>query len=301
MLATEQRAICIDCRALDCSNIRNTTRTMITPYSIRRLLFLTFTACIAITTVACAPQRRRVLPGVVPTPRAASAEDERYGHEVLNTLVEKFSLSRDDKFIHRVRDIVDQLTAGPRFDSVSWHVHVLEDPNFKNAAATRGNYIIVWTGINSLVRTDAELATVIAHEIGHVLAGHPLADPGEEANKILSGVAGAATRGILQSQGAAGIAAQLAGALVQSTFEGLIVNPHTQELELEADHIGLFLMAESGYPPSSALDFWERASRDKDFSGGPEFFSSHPSAENRVKSLRTLLPLAEQRYRPRQN
>jgi metalloendopeptidase OMA1, mitochondrial len=253
---------------------------------------------LCLTLLGCAPQRRRVPPGIVPQPRSASAEDERYGHEVLNALAEKFPLSRNDRIINRVRDITDRLTSGPQFSNVSWHVHVLEDNSFKNAAATRGNYIIVWTGIESLVRNDAELATVIAHEIGHVLAGHPLPDPSEETNKILSGVAGATTRGILQSHGSIpGVAADLAGTLVQKAIEGLIVNPHLQDLELEADHIGLFLMAEAGYPPGSALDFWARASHDKDFnSGSPEFLSSHPSAETRLQALRTLLPEAQTRY-----
>lgn len=261
-----------------------------------RALLISLAFLFSIT--ACAPQRAPIPPGVVPEQSEVSAEDEQYGHQVLNQLMERYELDNDDARINRVRDVADKLTAAKNPNGNPWHVYVLKDSNFKNAAATRGNYIFVWTGMLETVQNDDELATIIAHEIGHVLAGHTNPDPSEEVTRIIAGIAGEATGHVVAAQGTAGILASLAASLVKTSMEALLVNPSLKRQELEADQLGLFLMADAGFNPEAAVRFWERVQHDPNFSGFPlAFLSSHPSSTERFERLRDVLPLAEERYR----
>ena len=245
---------------------------------------------------ACAPLRPPVPPGEIPAPTPVAAKDEQYGQAVLAELVERYPLSKDDQAIERVREITDRLTAAANAGGEPWHVYVLEGDDLKNAAATRGNYIFVWTGMLTSIRNDAELATVIAHEIGHVLAGHTAPDPHAEVSRMIAGVAGAVTGHTVSSRGG-GPLANIASSLVEAAIEAVLINPTSQSRELEADHIGLFLMADAGFDPSSGIEFWRRAQFDPELRGAPlEFLSSHPSTEDRFIQLEAFLGRAQERY-----
>jgi len=72
---------------------------------------------------------------------------------------------------------------------------------------------------------------------------------------------------------------QLAELIVRASLEAILVNPDQQGKELEADQIGIFMMADAGYDPQEAIDFWQHVQGDPDFSSSPlEFMSSHPSS-----------------------
>lgn len=222
----------------------------------------------------------------------------RYGEAVLRQLSSQFPISDDEYTNRRVRHLVNKLTAAAKADDTPWHVYVLRGDNVKNAAATRGNYVFVWTGMLRYVRDDNELAVIIAHEIGHVLANHAMPTPGEEANRMITGVAGAAAQEIIAHQGPYGAAAALAGSLVTQAFKGVLVNPEDQRKEYEADQVGLYIMADAGLDPEHAVSFWARVKDDPSFgANAPEFFSSHPSSSNRMSSLHRLLNDAKARYR----
>lgn len=252
--------------------------------------------CFALTAslLACSA-RRQFQPGEIPQIVDVSSEDEQYGHEVLNMMMDEYTLDRDDQNISRVRDIIDRLADSAASNSAPWHVYVFKDDTVENAAATRGNYIFVWTGMLKKVRDDDELAAVLAHELSHVLAGHTQPTPDEEFAQIFSQVGGQVTSGILSGNGQIGIVADLAGALTQALIGAIFVNPEEQRKELEADQIGLFLMAKANYDPNKALEFWERMQREGFGDVGPvQFFTSHPSSDERLEQIRKLLPEAEQ-------
>ena len=241
--------------------------------------------------------RPPVPPGVIPHPAPVSSTDEQYGHQVLQMLNQQYPLDRDDDNINRTRDIVDKLAKAAQADQDPWHVYVLVDDSFINAAATRGNHLFVWTGLLKTVQNDDELATVLAHEFGHLLAEHPKLSSAEETSIASTQVAGSVTRGVVSGTSARGLAS-LAGLLVQETLKAIVVNPESQRKELEADLIGMFLMAESGYNPQSAVNFWDRIKDTPYFSSSPlTFLSSHPSSEERLQQLRKYLPDAMARYR----
>jgi len=247
---------------------------------------------------SCASTRTPVPVGVVPTQaHTVSAEDEDYGHRVLALLTRQYPLDRDDQRINRVRDIVYRLADAASASHNPWHSYVLVGDDVKNAAATKGNMIFVWTGMLRAVQDDDELATIVAHEMAHVLAGHTQPDPAEAANQMITGIAAAASREALIRGTKYGAFADLAELLVSSAARGLILNPELQRIELEADQIGLFLMADAGYNPASAVSFWNRVQADPSFTGAPvQFLSSHPSSALRLQQLRENLPAATRRY-----
>lgn len=248
-------------------------------------------------TMGCA-YRTPVAPGEIPLSEPASPEDEEYGQQVLSMLTQSYPLERDDSSINRVRDVVDRLASAAGAAQTPWNVFVLQGDDVVNAAATKGNYVFVWTGMLRKVETDGELAAVLAHEMGHVLAGHTHRTPGEEAGRIMAEVTGQVTGRVVAAQGPYGALGQLAGMLAEEAVKALIVNPESHRQEFEADHIGIFLMADARYPPDQAISLWRKMSEETQSSAGLlNFLSSHPATDERLEELKGLLPAATERYR----
>ena len=246
--------------------------------------------------ISCS-SRQAIAPGQIPAGEYVTPEDEAYGLQVLSALSRRYPVEQNDQLVLRVRDLVDKLAATAHADASPWNVYVLRGDDVVNAAATRGNFVFVWTGMLNTAYTDPELATVLSHELGHVLAHHTHATPEEEASQIFANISGNIASGVVSSQGPYGALAQLAGLLVTETIKALAVNPESQRQELEADHIGLFLMADAGFDPREAIGFWVRFGQQHSTpSDSMQFFSSHPATDERIVSLEALLPQALERY-----
>jgi len=258
---------------------------------------------------ACGAKRANVPVGHIPKSKPVTTAEEQYGHTVLQKMSEKWPLDYNDPRLDKINDIVDRLTVAAKADQEPWHVYLFKAPDVKNAAATRGNHVFVWSGMLDWVQTDDELATILGHELAHVLARHTDPDPNEEAKKLLIRI-GAIAAGIAVTRGMDGgqVGANLgrvAATATEQLGKGILVNPYSRQLEHEADHVGLMIMAQAGYDPNQALVFWERASTDPTFGGKKSaFFSTHPPALDRLGALEEAMPLAEQRrkgdYKPSQ-
>ena len=229
-------------------------------------------------------------PGEIPTQGDVDPSDEAYGEKVLFELSKTYPVSNSERLNRRVRSVVARLADAAGAGTQPWHVYVLQDDDTLNAAATRGNYVFVWTGLLNLVSSDDELAAVLGHEIGHVLAGHTMPTPTEEVNSILVSTAGIAANTALGAE-SMGLGGQVASMLAQA----LLVNPESQRLELEADHIGLFMMARANYNPEASVSLWKKMSEKTGSGGGAmAFLSTHPPNEDRINQLEQLMPEARQ-------
>jgi metalloendopeptidase OMA1, mitochondrial len=145
---------------------------------------------------------------------------------------------------------------GYRFE---WEVNVIRS-NQINAFALPGGKMVVFTGILLVAENDSQLATVLSHEIAHVLAHHA----SERVAREQSGVAGLLRR-----------------------------RAYDRSQESEADKIGLFLMTFAGYEPEEAVRFWQRMQRISENRGRlPEILSDHPSDEHRIRDLQAWVPRA---------
>ena len=250
--------------------------------------------------VACAPTRPPVPIGTIPQANMVTPSDEQYGHTVLTGLSQQYELDYNDPRLNKITEIVDRLAKAAGADKEPWHVFLFKSKEMKNAAATRGNHVFVWSGLLDSLQNDDELATVLAHEMAHLLAGHTDPDPNEQLRKILIGI-GASAAGIAISAASGNaygsdVFGRITYNATNSLGEEALINPYSREKELEADHVGLMLMAAAGYNPEIALRFWERASHDPDFASNSEYFSSHPKTSDRIENIKRAMPLALEYY-----
>jgi predicted Zn-dependent protease len=244
----------------------------------------------------CGAGRTAVAPGEIPKGEYVTSEDEQYGQQVLAELTRTYPLSRDDDSINRVRDIVNKLAEAAGAGDAPWNVYVLRGDTVVNAAATRGNFVFVWTGMLRTAKNDGELAAVLAHEMGHVLANHTQPTPSEEASEIMASVGRNVASQVVAVQGAYGVLSGIAGILAEEAIKAFIVNPESQRKEHEADQIGLFLMADAGYDPHNAISLWTAMSQQGRGGEIPTLLSSHPANDERISELQQILPSALERY-----
>ena len=209
--------------------------------------------------------------------------DVAYQQE-LDKAKQKGALNTDRETYQRVQNVTRRLipqtgTFRPDAPRWQWEVNVQKTDEV-NAYCMPGGKIMVYTGlIQQLHATDAELAAVIGHEIAHALREHSRERISRAYAEQL------ALAGIAVATGASEATMQLASQVSAVTFQ----LPHSREQEAEADRIGLELMARAGYDPSSAVTLWQKMG--KLSSGGPpEFLSTHPSGESRIRDLQALVP-----------
>ena len=191
------------------------------------------------------------------------------------------------------RDIVrvaQERLAARGFESLDWSYHVADNEQ-ANAFVLPGGKVVFNTGLLDLAQSDAEVAAVMGHEVAHVIARHA----GERLSQgvlIRTGlnVAQAALSGQSTATRQATMAALGLGATVGVQL------PFSRRHEAEADEIGLLLMAEAGYDPRSAIDFWQRMA-EKGGDRPPEILSTHPGPQSRIEHLRELMPEALRVYR----
>jgi predicted Zn-dependent protease len=213
----------------------------------------------------------------------------KLGEQAFDEIKAKSKISKDPEANAMVQRVGKRLAAVSGLKE-NWEFIVIDDPQV-NAFALPGGKIAVYTGILPVARDDAGLATVLAHEVGHVMAEHA----GERISQSQAIEAGTGVAAILLG-GATGIDANtMAGLLGAGATVGLTL-PFGRQQEYEADRIGLTLMARAGYDPRVAVGFWQRMSQQSG-GGGPEFLSTHPAGENRVARIQELLPEALKEYR----
>ena len=215
--------------------------------------------------------------------------------ETLTKERDKGTLNADPALTSRVRAITSRLiraSAAFRPDAArwKWEVNVIRSDQI-NAWCMPGGKIAVYTGlITKLNLTDDEIAAVVGHEIAHALREHARERASEQmgAQAVISGAS------ILLGVGQAG--SDLGGVFYKAFF-GL---PNSRLHETEADRIGVEVAARAGYDPRAAITLWQKMARNGGGSG-PEFLSTHPSAETRLKDLEVysarVMPLYEQARR----
>ena len=172
--------------------------------------------------------------------------------------------------------------------SYNWEFNLIEDKQV-NAWCMPGGKVAFYTGIMPICKTETGVAVVMGHEVAHALAGH-----GNEriSSAMLAQVGGTLVSGTIRNNAMASVFSQLypIGAQV-----GLLAYGRKQELE--ADEMGLYLMAIAGYDPREAQPFWHRMEAASGGARQPEFLSTHPSPENRRKDMDKYMPKALEYYR----
>jgi len=165
-----------------------------------------------------------------------------------------------------------------------WEVNLIGSKQI-NAFCMPGGKIVFFTGlVEGLKLNDDEIAAVMGHEIAHALREHAR----ERLAKQQLTKLGATVLGELVAEGRYAGAFRFGGDLLSLEF--------SRDDESEADVVGLDLAARAGFDPRAGITLWQKmlaASRNAPL----EWFSTHPSGENRIRSIEALLPKLEPLYR----
>ena len=177
-------------------------------------------------------------------------------------------------------------------EDFKWEYNLVKSDQV-NAWCMPGGKIAVYTGIMPITKTDEGLATVMGHEVAHAVAHHS----GERMSTMLvQQLGGVALSVALQSQ-----PQQTQELLMMAYGTGTqlgVILPYSRKHELEADKLGLVFMARAGYDPRKATEFWQRMQAQSQ-GAPPEFLSTHPNPERRIRDINSYMNKALKEYRPK--
>lgn len=179
----------------------------------------------------------------------------------------------------------------PRYaEQFDWEFRLIDSPGMVNAWALPGGKCAVYTGLLPVTQDEDSLAVVMGHEVAHAILRHG----GERMSQNTAiGIAMAGATIALKDRPAKERNSIL-GAMGVGSAVGIML-PFSRDHESEADEIGLMLAASAGYDPRKAIGLWERMGAQ----GGaapPEWLSTHPSSQTRIKRLNKVMPEALELY-----
>jgi len=225
-------------------------------------------------------------------------------YQEYNNVLKKSKLSTDMAKVSMVRRVGQRIATaseqllvekghGDDIRNYKWEFNLIEDDKTVNAWCMPGGKVAVYTGLLFISQDENGLAVVMGHEVAHAIAKH--------GNERMS-------QSLLAQFGAIGLSVALAGnpgvtsdIFMQAYGAGAQVGfllPYSRIQESEADHIGLILMAKAGYDPRGAVVLWQRMNA-KGGARPPEFLSTHPAPESRIRNIESLIPEAMQVYKAR--
>ena len=218
--------------------------------------------------------------------------DEAYQEALSEKGVKKVTSGPDYDRVQRVADRIEDASERLHAKAVrgfEWQWTVIDDDKTVNAWALPGGKSAVYTGMLRMAKSDDELAVVMGHEASHAIARH--AGERISSNMVIQG----ALQGTSMALGDMSPAAQQAtmAALGLGSNVGVLL-PWSRMQESEADELGLLIAADAGYDPRTAIDLWTRMASQS--GAPPEFLSTHPSENTRVKRLQKLMPKAMKLY-----
>ncbi len=183
-----------------------------------------------------------------------------------------------------------QHNLSPELYGYQWEFNLIESKEV-NAWCMPGGKVVVYTGILPMTQNENGLAVVMGHEIAHAVAKH--------GNERLSQALVAQMGGIALSEALKQKPEQTKALWLGVFGAGVQIGallPFSRLQENEADHLGLIFMAMAGYDPNGAVGFWERMSKK---AGGkpPEFLSTHPADETRIRKIKSEIPEAMTYYK----
>ncbi|MBD1174779.1 M48 family metallopeptidase [Pelagibacterales bacterium SAG-MED01] len=256
-----------------------------------RRKFLSYMGCgccgIILNSCSTAPITERRQLKIIP-----EAKLNAQAAQIYEKIKEKEKMSDDSKTLNQIKEIGKKMenSIGEYFYqskisdptvNFDWEYILIDNKKVKNAWCMPGGKIAVYTGILDVTKNTNGLAAVMGHEIAHAVAKHSverasrgmLLNTGTQLIDIFTGgklsqvnrVSGMNTVGLLSQLG--------------------IMNPFNRKQESEADYLGMIFSSLSGYDIRETVKIWERM---KEFNKGkapPEFMSTHPSADNRIKNI----------------
>jgi len=248
----------------------------------KKFLFIILTILI---TSACAttPVSNRSALILIPQSQEISLGKQSY-----DQILKKEKESEDANLTQIVSRVGQRIVAVSDMPKLDWEFKLIESDT-KNAFALPGGKVAIYTGLLSVAKNEAGLATIMSHEIAHVIARHG-AQRMTQQMLLQGAMLGAGLSMKNNTQRNIILSALGVGVLYGFTL------PFSRSHESEADQIGLLYMARAGYDPNESLQFWQRFSTVKDGKAPPEWASTHPADTTRMQGLRSYLSRAKYDY-----
>jgi predicted Zn-dependent protease len=166
--------------------------------------------------------------------------------------------------------------------------HLLEDQQTINAFALPGGQVFITRALFDQLQSEDQLAGVLGHEIGHVIARHSAEHLAKA--RLTEGLTGAVIIASYDPDNPRSVGAAQMAALI-----GQMINlKFGRDDELESDFLGVCLMADSGYDPRELIGVMEVLASSRQGQAPPEFFSTHPNPENRVQRIQEVIQNQDQ-------
>ncbi|WAC48475.1 M48 family metallopeptidase [Asticcacaulis sp. SL142] len=189
-------------------------------------------------------------------------------------------ISNDAEMNRRVKTVGARIVQAAGLSGQAWEYVVFDNPQ-PNAFVIPGNKVGVNSGLFKVVKNDDQLAAVLGHETGHNIAQHAAERYSQQVAtsvgiQVAAGATSGRTQQVISSYG--GIGAQLG-----------VILPFSRQHELEADKIGVDLMAKAGYKPSESIALWRNMAAQRTGGAQPQFLSTHPSDDTRISQLQAYI------------
>jgi len=252
----------------------------------RRLVYPTIALLVAVGLTIAAPHptvafgklRDLVGPGlqVLQLSTLSDQQEVALGQQINQQLLRnQFRLSDNRQVNRYVTRLGDSLVPYSDRPNLPYTFQVVEDDSV-NAFATMGGFVYVTTGLLQEADNEAQVAGVMAHEIGHIAEKHSIQQMRETI--IARGLADAA-----------GVDRNVA---VQLGLEIALRLPRSRQHEYEADRSALDTMLAAGYAPVGLIQFFEKL---LDKPSPPTFLSTHPASQDRIEALQQMIPAGQAR------
>ncbi|MBE9127536.1 MULTISPECIES: M48 family metallopeptidase [unclassified Coleofasciculus] len=252
------------------------------PYR-RRLLYPFVSVALALSLIVGTPQVSQAISWfdlifqgvqIIQLSNISDRQEVEIGGQINKQLVgNQFQLYRNSDINRYVDQIGQRLAQESPRPNIPYTFQIVRDDSI-NAFATMGGYVYVTTGLLAAADNEAEVASVLAHETGHITERHSIKQMRQTA--IARGVAVAA--GLDRST------------LVNLGVELALRLPNSREDEFEADQVGLNILRQAGYAPSAMVKFMEKLNSRRSV---PSFLSTHPATQDRINALKQAIEPTE--------
>ncbi len=189
------------------------------------------------------------------------------------------------KMENSISEYFDTVKLADPTQNFDWEYILIDNKKIKNAWCMPGGKIAVYSGILEVTQNTNGLAAVMGHEIAHAVAKHSVerASRGAVLNastQIIDILSGGKLSSVNRTTGmnTVGLISQLG-----------IMNPFNRKQESEADYLGMIFSSLSGYDIRETSKIWERMKKINKGKAPPEFMSTHPSADNRIKKINSWI------------
>ena len=215
----------------------------------------------------------------------SESEEIEMGREADGPITESLGLYESEALQATVSDLGNEMASRSERPALPWSFKLVDDP-MVNAFALPGGFIFITRGIMAALNSEAELAGVIGHEIGHVTARHSASQmSSQQLQQIGLGV------GSILSSDVASVAGVLSAGL------GLLNMRYSRGDESQSDELGVRYMSRAGYDPNALVGVFQTLALAGGGGGSvPEWASTHPDPVNREEDIREIIAASGQDF-----